>query len=400
LRYDNISIRRLPSGRYQYRIRDSEAKRYESATFERGPADEGRDRPGTAAGDAWAKSQLARYRLGLATAEPALIGTVVDAYLADLATRKRRGKPLNPVHIRDVERTLLNLAAAHRDCDLNKPQAAARAIKAWWDGLTATAKRKDGTTLRKNLKLAPRTKARYWIHVRSMMAWAVAEGMVLRDPVAKVRTDMEGDSEPIVFTLSEARAVMSIRSPEDPAWLWLVIMLGAGLRRSEALELAWEDVLWSQRLMRVRKGKRGSGRFVPLITDVAAILAPLGGPDATTPRIGPIVGAVANGNRKLEWIVFRKILRAAGVEPDRGKGADSGRPERLHAHSCRHTFAAMMLASGVDAMLLQQYLGHRDGETTNHYSRLAALFTAEARREGWTAGEPRLVPPAQKGKTA
>ena len=391
MRYDNISIRRLPSGRYQYRVRDHAAGRYEAMTFARTDADADREKPGTAAGDAWAKNQLARYRLGQATAEPAAIEAVVGAYLDDVRKRTRKGKPLNPVHIRDVERTLASLVAACPGLDLNKPSAS-KPIKKWWDELKAVAKSEKGKILRRNLTLAPRTKARYWVHVSSMMTWASDQDIILKAPTKKVKIDTDGDTEPVVFTLAQARAVVGLESVDDPAWRWAVLMLLGGLRRAEALALRWEDILWQQQLIRVVKGKGGSGRLVPLQPDLREILSPIGGPDAKRQRVGSVVGKIAS-NRKAEWHAFRAVLDHAGIEPDVRTGALSGRMERLHPHTCRHTFAAMMLASGVDSLLLQQYLGHRDGSMTGHYTKLSAMFAAEAKAEKWEAGVLRLLTP-------
>jgi len=92
------------------------------------------------------------------------------------------------------------------------------------------------------------------------------------------------------------------------------------------------------------------------------------------------------------------VLVAAGVEPDLGKGELSGRMSRLHPHTCRHTYAAMMLASGVDSLFLRQYLGHRDEAMTDHYSQLKTMFTAEVKAEKWEPGVLRLL--SGKAKTS
>src|SRR4051812_15876407 len=117
-RNDGISIDRLPSGGYRYRARDKNAGRYEAATFHRTDEDKDRDEPGTAAGDRWATAQLARYRLGLATAEPAALPTVVDAYTRQLGSDRPHNRPLNPVHVADVNRTLASLVAFRPGVDL------------------------------------------------------------------------------------------------------------------------------------------------------------------------------------------------------------------------------------------------------------------------------------------
>ena len=389
--YDGVSIERLPSGAYRYRVRDPRAARYLNATFRRTPADDGRDTPGTAGGDAWAATMRASFTLGLATATPATVEAVAAAYLAEVRTRTgRRGKRLNPTHVRDVQRTIEGLAATCGGVDLNRPDDARRAILAWFADLTATPTRANGKVLRHNLELAPRTRRRYLTHVATMCRWAADEDIIHKNPLAaasiRKRLDVEGDSDPTLFTIPQVRAILDHGQDDDGAWRWVVIMLFSGMRRAEALRLRWDDINWTQATLTVRVGKGGGGRMVGLQPRLSAILSRIGGPEAGKARMGPIVGTIGGGHRKNEWTAFRRVLTAAGVDPEMGTGEESGRPERLHAHSCRHTYGALMLASGMDSLRLQQYLGHRDRAMTDHYARQAVRYEAEIRAEGWAPG--------------
>jgi len=393
LRYDRISIRRLPSGRFQYRVRDPNAARYEASTFERLPEDVKRDKPGTSAGDRWATAQLARFRLGLATAEPAAIGAVVGAYLQQLGSSRPKARPLSQVYIAEVRRTLEGLAITCPALDLNRPAEAKRLIRAWIFDLKAVGVTKSGQVLRRNLELGPVTRARYLIHAKAMIGWAVAEGVIGRNPIGNLSVPQnDRDLEP-VFTLMQVRAVFALHRTDDPVWLWATLMLAAGLRRSEAIGLTWPDVLWPQGLLRVQKGKGSAARLVPLQMDLRFILGPIGGPDAKRPRVGAIVaGDDFSGNRKHEWTAFRRLLRMADIDPDLGINKITGRMDRLHPHSCRHTYGGLMLASGYDSMLLRHAMGHRQADTTGDYSESATMFRAEISDEGWEPGELLLCP--------
>jgi integrase len=397
--YDRISIDRLPSGSWRYRVRDPNARRYDSSTFQRAAEDEKRDEPGTANGDRWAEAQLARYRLGLDSAEPAAIGTVVSAYLKQLGADRPAHRPLHPLHVKDVTRTLEGLAAFRPSLDLNKTTAARSAIREWLRQLQAVEFTKKGRRIRKKLTLSPRTKTRYLIHVKALVKWAIGEGMIGRDPVANLSTPAADRTIPPVFTLTQARAIVRMDTPADDVWLWAVLMLLAGLRRAEALALNWQDILWDQQLLKVTKGKGAAARLVPLQPDLREILAPLGGPDAKRPRIGRIVASAAfTGDRKLEWYRFRRLLRLAGVKADQGKDAITGRMARLHPHSCRHTFGGMMLASGWDSMLLRHAMGHQSADMTGDYSKSATTYRAEIGKEGWTPGRLCLLAPPAKAR--
>jgi integrase len=395
---DGISTDRLPSGNYRYRVRDPNAGRYESASFERTDEDKDRDEPGTAAGDRWAEAQLARYRLGFSTAEPALLPNVANAYLAQLGSERPSNRPMHEKHVREVTRTLTSLTTFRPSLDLNKFNDARGALREWLLQLKAVHKTDKGKVLRHKLDLSGTTKARYLIHAKAMIRWALGEGIIARDPVANLKGPSPDRTIPPVFTLTQARTFFKKPRPTESAWLWVAVMILGGLRRSEALALRWEDIMWRQALIKVTKGKGSAARLVPLQGDLRAILEPLGGPDAKHPRIGRIITGrdFRTGNDKHEWTLFRRVLTSCKIDPDLGIDAITGRMARLHPHSCRHTFGGMMLASGYDSMLLRHAMGHRQADTTGDYSKSATAYRAEITAEGWEPGELRLLSRAAK----
>jgi len=67
-------------------------------------------------------------------------------------------------------------------------------------------------------------------------------------------------------------------------------------------------------------------------------------------------------------LIFSRIAKKSGVK-------------RLHAHLCRHTFAANYLINGGDVFSLQQILGHSTLEMVRRYASLAsAHFRVQDRK--------------------
>ena len=142
-----------------------------------------------------------------------------------------------------------------------------------------------------------------------------------------------------------------------------------GLRLGELIALRWRDVDWPSSAIRVRsnyvlgefgtpKSKR-STRSVPMADDVAGELDRFyraGGEPADDalvfpdPRNGEPLDKAAVLRR------MRKALEAAGLDTAR------------RFHDLRHTFGTAMAAAGVPMRTLQEWMGHRDIETTQRYA--------------------------------
>ena len=128
-------------------------------------------------------------------------------------------------------------------------------------------------------------------------------------------------------------------------------------RRGELKALRWSDVDLDAGLIRVERGwddkegpiepkSRAGRRRVPLAAPLRSILlhtgceaAPRGGPCLPRPRGGrPLDAEVLSERARRAW-------GKAGLEP-------------IGLHECRHTYAAFMIAAGVNAKALCSYMGH------------------------------------------
>jgi integrase len=159
----------------------------------------------------------------------------------------------------------------------------------------------------------------------------------------------------------EAEQLIATLRAEDRA-IWATAMY-AGLRRGELRALRVEDVHLAAGLVRVERGwddregaielkSRAGRRAVP----IAAVLR-----DYLTEHLMRSCRAGAD-------LMFGRTT----ADPFNGKAlqdrADTAwrnaTLERITLHECRHTFASLMIAAGVNAKALQTFMGHTEIATT------------------------------------
>jgi integrase/recombinase XerD len=248
-------------------------------------------------------------------------------------------------------------------------------------------------------RVAVSTKERMLVQVRSLVNHARNAGWLLHNPLAGFRVTGNSEQSDIgreVFTLDECRKLAALQRYDDPIWVHAMLMLYGGMRDAEAQAVTWQNYEPDRRLLWVRKGKGNKVRAIPVQAELGEILAKV---DATTgPKAknasfptAPIVRVVA-GRCVSRWTNWQELLNDAGITLSRGVDQITGMQRTLCRHSCRHTFAALMLASGEDGTALRLTMGHANVDMTSHYAGQRAMFLAEIEREGWQRGQLRLLP--------
>lgn len=149
--------------------------------------------------------------------------------------------------------------------------------------------------------------------------------------------------------------------------LILRVLWETGCRRSEALNIRYQDCDLEKGRFRIRDTKTYEERMVVISEDTIPILR-----DYIRENIRKDANdyifqneMCLNGNRvKLDWItaVFKKAvnaLKAKGQIPE---------SKRVVVHSLRHGRATDLLDKGVPIDIVKEILGHRSLETTLYYS--------------------------------
>jgi integrase/recombinase XerD len=149
----------------------------------------------------------------------------------------------------------------------------------------------------------------------------------------------------------------------------LGLIASTGLRLSEALDLRLDDILPGG-VLRVRKGKFGKSRLLPLHPTTIAALHSYLGARQTAAIPGDHLFVSVSGARIASSTVdytFGRLLRLAGITPEGDR--------RPRLHDLRHTFATRSLehcstrreSVARHFVALSTYLGHVDIASTYWY---------------------------------
>ena len=208
---------------------------------------------------------------------------------------------------------------------------------------------------------APATLARHVAALRTFYRWLEAEGAIAASPVASLKAPKVGRHLPRVLSRREADQLFEA-DPTTPTGLrdraLVELLYGAGLRVGEAEALDREDLDLVEGIVRVRQGKGGKDRVVPLGPPaIAALRAWL----EVTPEAGPAVFVNQRAGR-LSARSMRHVVRTRGLRSD---------VPGLHPHALRHSFATHLLDAGADLRGIQELLGHASLSTAQRYTQVS-----------------------------
>jgi integrase len=228
---------------------------------------------------------------------------------------------------------------------------------------------------------SPKSIRNYLSALHSLFELAIDRGWAAANPVKRaIKPESSEDVEIRFLVLEEIEAVIAA-VPDDPVGAVEALLYRAaamtGLRQGELLGLQWQDVDWLAGKLRVRraftrgeylspKSKRGV-RAVPLADRLATELeahsrrSPFNS-DLDLVFAHPETGNPLDGSRVLKR--FKAALKRAGVR-------------KVRFHDLRHTFGTLMASTGVPMRTLQEWMGHRDIQTTMVY----ADYAPDDRRE-------------------
>jgi integrase/recombinase XerD len=151
---------------------------------------------------------------------------------------------------------------------------------------------------------------------------------------------------------------------------FLIVLMDAGLRISEAVGLRVGDVDFTRGVLVVRHGKGQKQRAIPLTARAAVALRSQSRGKGAQQRV------FEPGNRRNFYRAIVKLARSVGLDG-------------LHPHSLRHFFGTQLAERGVRLEVIAELMGHADLDTTRIY----VAVSGRALREAVSALESPATPP-------
>ena len=214
--------------------------------------------------------------------------------------------------------------------------------------------------------------------LRSFFAFLSKEGLLKTNPAARLERPKVSPRLPgQVLTVAEVKRLLAAPSTE-PLGLrdraLIEVLYATGLRRAEVCSLDLCDLDHPEREVRVRNGKGGRSRIVPLTRSAYRQVRhyiELGRPALVTDHVdGHEAMFLSKWGQRLKltglWRAVKAATKTAGIKKE------------VSPHTLRRSFATHLLKGGASLRHIQALLGHANLNTTAIYLRLDA---DELRRE-------------------
>lgn len=229
--------------------------------------------------------------------------------------------------------------------------------------------------------LSPGTAATFHRIVRNFLGFCRREGWGVAGEALTVPPPRQPHVEPETFTEAEELRILAATRTDRDRFL-IEFLLRTGLRLAEVAAVTVDDIVTGSdgAYLRVRQGKGGKDRIVPLDTArsrfskrLASYLRTVRPADAEdrhlflSSRRDPRTGQWTPLGRDGIKVLLRRIGDETGIH--------------VHPHKFRHTFATRALAGGVDSLALQRALGHSTLAMVNRY----VHFQAKDLLQAWRA---------------
>ena len=178
--------------------------------------------------------------------------------------------------------------------------------------------------------------------LRHILYWAVDEGFLLSNPLARIRMERERRKPRPIMGLADEEPLLAAAAPHLRQII--IAALDTGMRRGEILQQRWEHIDLDRQLLFVTRSKtaEGEAREIPLTARLLELLKSIQKPEGTvfTFHEQPL------HRIKTAW---KAALRRSQIRP-------------LRFHDLRHSFNTRLMEAGVMQEVRKALMGHSSGE--------------------------------------
>lgn len=197
-------------------------------------------------------------------------------------------------------------------------------------------------------RVKPSTFNRSLTALKGAFNTAIEWGKIKENPAQKITKLREDDPKTRYLTENEIDQLLKCASPK--LCDFLVFAMNTGLRKTNVIQLNWEDIDFHNNIIKVIKTKSGKSVDIPINKVVSELL------DRLRPSSNHPTGRVFDTtNLRREW---ERARRLAGIPP-------------VRLHDMRHTFCSHLAMKGIDLLTISKLTGHADMKMTMRYAHLS-----------------------------
>ncbi|MGY6276548.1 tyrosine recombinase XerC [Methylomonas sp. MgM2] len=252
------------------------------------------------------------------------------------------------------------VSAYHRDLERLRRFCSERDI-AHWGGLTGAGIR-FYVANRHKAGLSAKSLQRELAAIRSFFQYLLKKQIVNQNPAQGIQAPKSAKKLPKILDVDQMTGILdiapdSILEIRDSAIFEL--FYSSGLRLSELVMLDIHDLDLAEGILKVRYGKGGKQRQVPVGSKAVDALRRWLQCRPSSDSVALFISGRGSrlGQRSVQLRLEKWCVK-------------HGVSERIHPHMLRHSFASHLLEASQDIRAVQELLGHADVSTTQIYTHL------------------------------
>jgi integrase len=219
--------------------------------------------------------------------------------------------------------------------------------------------------------------------LRHLLYWALDEGFLTTNPLARIRLVRARRKPRPVMNVEEEAKLIASASPH--LGQIIVAALDSGMRRGELLTQRMEHIDLNRRVLQVTHSKTAGGeaREIPLTARLTELLVRL----ACEKPAGLVFNFKGRPIHRIKT-AWKAAIRRAGIR-------------YFRFHDLRHTFNTRLMEAGVVQDVRKALMGHSSGEEINSlYTHVELPVKRDAIRklEAWVEAERKNVQPETQGE--
>lgn len=205
----------------------------------------------------------------------------------------------------------------------------------------------------------------YFKHLNCFIKWCIVKGLMEENPMDKIEKPKLEKKLPRRLAPNDAQKVLDaayhmrygFRFERYRNRAIIGVMLLAGLRRCEVINLKLNDVDLDTRMIFINQGKGAKDRIVPISSRLKLILEDYVKERNRLKRLNieyftSIQPSRKFGNQCINYLM-RRLRKVTKLD--------------FSSHTLRHSFATLMLEGGCDIYTLSKVMGHSKITTTTIY---------------------------------